>query len=189
MKTKLISLAIILVCVPLFWAIGCRGIVDEKDYEVFARAIGDTTITVYPTVARIGRNFEYDTGASAAIAEMIRSEELATVTISHEQVSITRGWHANQARMLRESAEDFATHIAAHPVNTDYVLLAEYLGGRPNRFGGIHCYILEKTGTPVFVLLLNSHDKRFARKSPSSKADCTDVLLDTLRHDLSRADK
>ena len=108
-----------------------------------------------------------------------RGEKLAKVEVTDVHVPITGGWDQDQSQMLQASAESFATDIRAHPIGTDYALLAEYLFGRDVAVG-IHCYVLDAEGTVAYAVLLNDHHAPFA-EAPLYTADaCTEVLIDVL---------
>ncbi len=175
-------------CLGAMWgSVGCRGIVDEEANATFLKTLGQTSITVYPAFVRQGRENSYEQGAAEAVGVFFADEGLGTVTVSQEQVPIIGGWHMNQARMLRESAKDFAKYVVAHDIETDYALLPEYLTGGEGYVGGIHCYILDAEGTVAYAMLLNSHHKPFYEADPQTVADCTAVLIEVLRDDLKVA--
>lgn len=175
-------------CVSALWgSAGCRGTIDEEANATFLETLGRTSVTVYPAFVRQGQEHSYEPGAAEAIGAFFAEEGLATVTVSQEQVPITGGWHMNQARMLRESAEDFAKCVVQHDIETDYALLPEYLTGSSGGVGGIHCYLLDAEGAVAYAVLLNSHHKRFYESDPQTIADCTAVLVGVLRDDLKVA--
>ncbi|MHC4947182.1 MAG: hypothetical protein ACYTG1_02815 [Planctomycetota bacterium] len=181
-------LAVVACAVLVATSAGCAGIVDEAAHDRLMDALGDTTVTVYPTVIRT-RTIEYDEASATELADYLREQELtATAEVSDEHVAIPGPWHRNQARMLRESAESFAAHLSSNPVETDYALLAEYLIGS-RAVGGIHCYVLEPDGTVAFVVLLNSHHAPFSRVDPKTREDCTRVLLEVLDDELGDRSK
>ena len=90
---------------------------------------------------------------------------------------------SDSAKMLKESAEAFATYLAEHPVATEYALLPEYLLGRTT-VGGIHCYIVDAENRWAYAVLLNSHWEEFIEMNPQTVDDCTPVLIEALRGDL-----
>jgi hypothetical protein len=99
-------------------------------------------------------------------------------------VSITGEVHMDQSRMWRESAAEFSAWIAAHPPETDYAILPEYVGAGPAREAvGVHAYVVDRAGTLVDGELLNSHQEIFATAHPRTAADCTEVLVAALRLD------
>jgi hypothetical protein len=172
-------------CLGTLWAsAGCGGIVDEQANKTFIERLGHTSVTVYPAFVRIAKESEYEPGVTDAIAAFFTDQGWATVEVSEDQVPITGGWRMNQARMLRESAEDFAKYVVEHGIQTDYALLPEYLTGGAGHVGGIHCYILDTEGTVAYATLLNSHHRPFQEAQPQTVADCTAVLIVILHDDL-----
>ncbi len=140
-------------CMGALWvSAGCRGIIDEEANATFLKTLGDTSVTIYPAFVRKGQQNLYESGAAEAVGVFFADEGLATVTISQEHVPITGGWRMNQARMLRESAEDFAKYVVEHDIATDYALLPEYLTGSTGGVGGIHCYLLDAGGTVAYAV-------------------------------------
>jgi hypothetical protein len=165
--------------------IGCAGPVDLVAHEAFLGALGSTSITVFPAYVRDGQQNRYEDAAAPPIGQLFVDEDLATVTVSEEHVPITGPWHSNQAKMLTESAEAFASYLAEHPVATEYALLPEYLLlGGSGAVGGIHCYIVDAENRLAYVVLLNSHWDVFIEMNPQTVADCTPVLIEALREDL-----
>lgn len=165
---------------------GCAGPTDAEARHTFLRSLGDTSITVFPAFVRDG-DPPYDEKAAMSIGEVLTDEGLAEVTISQEQVPITGLWRHNQARMLRESAAEFAEYLKANPTATEYALLPEYLAGDWG-VGGIHCYIVDADNRLAFVVLQNSHWPIFKEVNPQTVDDCTEVLIRVLRKSLAPAD-
>lgn len=168
-----------------FTMASCRGIVDPAAEAAFLKSLGNTSITVFPAYVRGEQDTDpvYDADAAQAIAGFIDEENLATVTVSDEQVPITGPWHMNQAQMLQESAASFGGYLEDNPAESDYALLAEYLLG-PRTVMGIHCYVIDGEGRIAYVVLLNSHHNPFSEADPQTVEDCTEVLLSVLREDL-----
>jgi hypothetical protein len=155
---------------PLLLAAAC-GWAEKPDRERFLRAVGNTSITVFPACVRAGNAGSHDPGAAAKIAAGLNAAGVGQAKASDGRVPLPEGWHRNQARMFRESGEALGRYVRAHGLDTEYALLPEYLiGGRGTAFG----------------VLLNSHWKQFRKAKPKSPADCTEVLLQVLREDLRR---
>lgn len=165
---------------------GCAGPVDQAAKDAFLGSLGNTSITVFPAFVRDGEP-PYDENAAVSIGEFLTDEGLAEVAISQEQVPITGPWHNNQARMLRESAAEFAEYLKANPTATQYGLLPEYLAGDWG-VGGIHCYIVDADNRLAFVVLQNSHWPIFTEVNPQTVDDCTEVLIRVLRESLVPVD-
>ncbi len=159
---------------------GCTAsVIDKEARAQFAREVGDVSITVYPTYVR-DRDPHYDAAAADALAEVLRREDIATVVRAADEVPITSEWGMNQARMYRESAQDLARYVKAHPIDTDYAALAEYLMGK-DAVGGVHLYVVRSDGTIAFGLGTNSHHDVFRAVDPKTPADATEVLHRDIR--------
>ncbi len=167
-------------------ASGCAGPIDPEAREVFLHSLGNTSIAVYPAFVR-DREPPYDENAAVRIGAFLTDEQLADVTITDERVPITSPWRRNQARMLRESAAEFAEYVKANPIDTEYALMPEYLMVGSGVVGGIHCYIVDAENRLAFVVLQNSHWPIFAEVNPKTIDDCTEVLIRVLRQSLTPA--
>jgi len=165
------------------FASGCGSIVNPQAKEALFQTLGNTSFTVFPTFVR-ALDTSYDEDAAREIGEFLTGEDLGDVALSTENVPIIGSWGMNQAKMLRESAEDFAGYVRDHPIETEYALLAEYLILGTGIPGGIHCYVLDAQGRVAHVVLLNSHWSAFADADPQTVEDCTGVLIEVLRDDL-----
>jgi hypothetical protein len=163
---------------------GCGSIIDEQAERTLMDALGDTSITVFPAFVRDGQQARYDADAARRIGQFLTEQNLAVPTVSEAQVPITSQWGMNQAKMLRASAADFTAYVQAHPIQTDYALLPEYLIGGQGAVMGIHCYLVDQGGKVAFAVLLNSHHQAFADAQPKSVEDCTEVLIQVLRERL-----
>jgi hypothetical protein len=163
---------------------GCGGIIDEQAERTLMDTLGDTSIAVFPAFVRDGQQARYNADAARQIGQFLTGEKLAAATVSQAQVPITSQWGMNQAKMLRASAADFTAYVQAHPIQTDYALLPEYLIGGQGVVVGVHCYVVDEGGKVAFAVLLNSHHQTFADAQPKNVEDCTEVLIQVLRERL-----
>ena len=163
---------------------GCGSGADPAAEKMLLQNVGKTSVTVFPAVVR-RQTVSYDDNASVKLTEFLNTAGLADATASDRHVPITGPWRHNPARMLRESAKEFAAYVRANPIGTRYALLPEYLFG-PTEAGGIHAYVVDADGTVAFQVLLNSHWEEFSKAKPKTADDCTAVLIDVLRDRLKR---
>lgn len=179
------TLAFVALCATIgLVAGGCGGIIDEQAEAAFEKAVGNTTITVFPVFVRDGEEHTYNRDAARALGAFLTTENIATVTQADAEVPITSKWGMNQAKMLRGSAADFTRYVQANPIATDYALLAEYLIGGRGKVMGVHMYLVDKQGTVAYAILTNSHHKVFTDVDPQNVADCTKILENKMRADL-----
>jgi len=169
-------------------ASGCQYPVDRVAKEAFWGGLGKTSITVFPAFVRRGQSGSWDERSAQTVGAFFGDKGLATVTVSDAHVPIIGSWHSNQARMLAESAEAFASYVKAHPISTEFALMPEYLMLR-SRAGGVHCYVADAQGRLAYVILQNSHWTEFAEVDPKSVDDCTEVLVRVLENGLLPMEK
>ena len=178
--------AVLVVSGAAILAIGGCSIVDPQAKEALMRDLGSTSFTVFPAVVR-RQAISYDENSAARIGEFLATQRLGQGTVSDVHVGISGPWHMNQARMLRESAEEFAFYVKDHPIETAYAVLPEYLLSGSDAVHGIHGYIIDKNGKVAFVVLQNSKWPAFQGVNPQTVEDCTEVLVRALRESLRPA--
>jgi len=156
---------------------GCGGIVDEAAEKQFKQDLGTTSITVFPAAVRRDK-VSYDPNAARQLGDFLKERKLADATVSDADVPLTGPWHANEAKMWRESAAALAAYVKDHPIQTQYAVLPEYLflGGK-GTVGGVHVYVVDKDGRVAAGALLNSHHRPFADAKPKTVEDCTALLI------------
>ncbi|RMF80988.1 MAG: hypothetical protein D6744_07660 [Planctomycetota bacterium] len=157
---------------------GCEGSpYDPQAHEQFLSAVkaGNASVVVFPACVR-SRTAEYNHEVGAALAAYFNDSGFARATVSEQEPVLKTQWQMNQAKMWRQSAESFRAHIAEHPIDADYALLAEYLLLGDGGVGGIHCYVVDRQGRLAEGLLLNSHHEEFSEANPQTIDDCTKVL-------------
>lgn len=160
---------------------GCTAsVVDPLAEEAFLASLGNTTITVFPAFVRAGEEAQYDADAATEIGVCFTDNGLATVTVADAEIPITGSWGMDQAKMFNESATEFAGYVQAHPIDTEYALLAEYLQGGAGAFLGVHCYVVDAQGHVAWGRLWNSHHDAFAEAAPETSAECTAMLTQEL---------
>lgn len=164
---------------------GCNGIVNPEAAQILVAKAGQASFTVYPSFIRSNKA-AYDAASAAQLAKFIEDHQFGHAQLSDQQVPITGQWGHNQARMLRESASDFADYVKSHPIATDYAVLAECLMGSKEVIGA-HVYVLDAKGQVADVVLANSHHAEFASRSPKTVADCHAVIQDILQKQWNQA--
>lgn len=162
----------------------CGGAADPQLEQEFRETLGDTSITVFPAAIR-RETVTYDHAATLRIGEFLAAQKLAQPTISDAEVPLSGPWHSNESTMWQESAASLGTYVKAHPIQTRYALLPEYLIlGGSGAVGGVHVYVVRDDGALVFGFGLNSHHEAFKRLSPKTVDDCTTLAIDQLRAQL-----
>lgn len=171
----------------------CSSLVNEKQTEQFFADLGNTSITIYPTYIKkmardeLGKPLGYDASNSGyenketeRLAAFLRCECLAQVKVKADEVSLGGKWQKTQYGIFKASSRAFADYVAAHPIDTEYAMMAEY--AIPNdRVWAVHAHVVNAKGELVWILHLNDHFDVFTEINPKIPADATDVLLQYLR--------
>jgi hypothetical protein len=164
---------------------GCGSAEDRAAREHFESHLGEETATVFPACVHASGPNTYDTGAARDLAAFLRDSKLMkSATTTGAEVPITTAWGMNQSRMYRDSLKDFQAYLAAHPVETDYALLPEYLVGGKGDIVGIHLYVLTKAGKVPYGVGLNSHHAEFNAMKSKTADEATQALVRSMRGEL-----
>lgn len=179
-----LSLAL-LALVPLL-AVACGGVFDEEAQAAFRARLGSVSFTVYPAFTRSPTGNGWDDASAGRLAAAITEAGCGTATAADAHVPITGEVHMNQARMWKESAAEFGAWIVAHPPATEYAILPEYIGVPATKeAGGIHAYVVDRTGKLIDGVLLNNHQEVFSSAHPRTAEDCAGVLVTVMRQEWS----
>lgn len=196
MRLKLITGRHLLSVVTLGLVLGttsCSGLVNEKQTEQFFADLGNTSITIYPTyIKRMARdnlakplgydasNSGYEHKETERLAAFLRCECLAQVKVLADEVPLGGKWQKTQYGIFKASSSAFADYVAAHPIDTEYAMMAEYAIPLDTVWA-VHAYVVNTKGELVWILHLNEHFEVFADINPRIPAEATDVLLEFLR--------
>ena len=164
----------------------CGSVIEDEARDAFRARLGSASFTVYPAYLHAPSGDSWDRASADELAAAIVAAGWGQAAAAADEVPVKSEPGMNQARMWRESAQSFAAWAAAHPPATDYAIVAEYLGFDPSGAReaiGIHAYVVDRSGTLVDGILLNSHHEGFAAAHPKTAAQCTGVLVAALRDD------
>lgn len=164
----------------------CTSPIDESDRDAFRAALGDTSITVYPSFVRTNADegSHHDTASAERLAAWIAGHDLARVVVSSDEVALPQDVQGYQYDVFLTDAKAFGAWVASHPIGTAYALLSESLitrvpaGG--TKAGGIHAYVVDARGELVDALVLNSHHDVFREADASTQPECTEVVIRVL---------
>jgi len=172
---------------------GCTSRLEQKLMDDFFASLGNTSITVYPAYVKrhaidaSGKPLGYDSDDSGydlveteRLAEFISCDSLAEVTVSSEEVPLDRKWQRTQKGLFQASARAFGEYVAAHPINTEYAMMAEYLI-LASKVWAVHAYVVNASGEVVWILHLNEHFEVLTSLNPHTPHDSTNVLINYLR--------
>lgn len=166
---------------------GCGSPVDKEANDLLVQRLGETTVTVFPAFFRDGAP-PYEHASAQTIAAALAAEGIADATVATAEIPLTSKWGHDQSRMFRDSAADFATYVKAHPPDTAYALLPEYLMGGKGDIVGVHVYIVDAEGRLAYGRLFNSHHAEFNAIKPRTAADATTLVLNDLREQFHAAE-
>ena len=167
---------------------GCAPIQDAEARAQFVKSFPTAKVTILPACVRTNAAAHtFDPAAAEALAEAWRSYGGSAI-VGEAQVALTGVWHMNQQQVMRDSAAAFGAYVKAHPFETEYALLPEYLIGRSEVIG-IHAYVVDRQGKLAFLLGYNSHQKVFSQVKPKNGADATTVLVNAFKEELPPRDE
>lgn len=167
---------ILLAVLALGAMVACTERKSAAELE-FERALGRTSLTIFPTVVRMGRTTQGDVESAKLLAAEFERRKLGKAAVREEPVEFALKASFNQAKMYQQSKAAFAAYVKAHPPGTEYAAMAEYLLSTSGQVGGIHLYVVRADGEPVGGVLLNSHWKEFKTVKPKTVQDATRALL------------
>lgn len=180
-RNRIMLIAAIVTVGTLVALTGCQGAIDKAAAAKFQKSLGQTSLAVFPAYIRTHEPY-YDVEVAERLATYFRARKLGTVAVVDAQVPITGEWRMNQHRMFRAGIADLGTHVAQHGLETDYAVMAEYLGGR-DEFCGVHLYVVDGDGRAAYGTGLNSHHAEF-RPIPKTVDECTQSLIRKLDTDM-----
>jgi len=174
-----------LAATALFGVAGCDSGPTPEEC-VFIDSLGKATFTVYPTFVRQSKSSEYYAATADDLAKLIRDEKYGEATVSTEQPVIAGGWRMNEAAMWKTSIASLGDHVKAHPIQTDYAVMGEFLMGPPGKQAvAIHVYIVDREGKKVTGVLANDHNATFDKGPRSTTDECNTLLLKLLKDDIA----
>lgn len=141
----------------------------------------DSRIVVLPTrVADRG-----DAGSASRLAHGMSEALGISVAALSEPVNLDIPGSSNEQRMLWDFARKLREHLRNHPIDADYILMADYLAEfAKGHVGAVHVVICDRTGDWVSVDFQNSHHPDFRRISPKSIEDCDKLATERIEKQL-----
>ena len=124
-----------------------------------------------------------DATSATELAKMISGAGLCKA-VATEQSPLLKASQAepNELKMLWDLAREFRDYSRKNPPGTDYALYADY-GFNPQNWeqGFVHFVVCDRSGEWVIVDMQNSHQPDYQTVKPTSKADCSRLLLRRLQ--------
>ena len=164
---------------------GCNSGPTPEE-RVFIDALGKATFTVYPTFVRNTKSTEYYAATADDLAKLIRDEKYGEATVSTEQPAIAGAWRMNEAAMWQTSIASLGDHVKAHPIQTDYAVMAEFLMAPPGHPAvAIHVYIVDREGKRITGVLANDHNSTFDKGPRTTTEECNALLQKLLKDEIA----
>jgi hypothetical protein len=151
----------------------------EKRLETMKNAGASAQLIIYPT--RVGGDHT-DQASSKRLAGMISDAGLCKATVAETgPVLKGEGW-PNEQRVLWLFAHAAQEHIKQNPVDSGYVLFADFWQ-RPNDKGvhAVHFVLCDQSGNLVIADLQNSHQEDFQNIKPTTLEDCDRLVVERIK--------
>jgi hypothetical protein len=153
----------------------------EQRQAAMKKAGTSARVMVYP--ARLGGDHTDQTSATR-LSKLLNEAKLCQATVAKTgPVLEGEGW-PNEMRVLWLFARAARSYARQHPVDSDYVLFADYWFNPRGAVWAVHFVVCDRAGDWVIVELQNSHQEDFQRINPKSLADCDRLVLERLKKHL-----
>ena len=150
----------------------------DKRLEAMKKAGTSARVMVYP--ARLGGDHTDQTSATR-LSKLLTEARLCQATVAKTgPVLKGEGW-PNEMRVLWLFARAARSYARQHPVDSDYVLFADYWFNPRGAVWAVHFVVCDREGDWVIVDLQNSHQEDFQRINPKTLADCDRLVLERLK--------
>jgi hypothetical protein len=153
----------------------------EKQLKTMKQAGSSARVLVYP--ARVGGDHA-DPNCAAHLCELLNNAKLCRASVAKTApVMEGSGW-PNEMQVLWLFARNVRGYVAQHPVDSDYVLFADYWFAPDGRVWAVHTVLCDRAGEWVMVDLQNSHQEAFQRINPKVLEDCDRLVLEQFKAEL-----
>ncbi len=150
----------------------------RKRLEAMKKAGDSARVMVYPP--RVGGDHT-DQSSATRLSKLLNEAKLCQATVAKTgPVLKGEGW-PNEMRVLWLFARAARSYARQHPVDSDYVLFADYWVAPTNVIWAVHFVVCDRAGDWVIVDLQNSHQEDFQRINPKTLADCDRLVLERLK--------
>jgi hypothetical protein len=157
----------------------------KERLAVLEKTATSARVTVYPT--RVGGDHT-DRASAARLVGLLNEAKLCQATIAKKgPVLEGEGW-PNEAKVLWLYANAARDYARQHPVDSDYVLFADYWLNPRGEVWAVHFVVCDRAGEWVISDLQNNHQADFQRVNPKTLADCDRLVLERLKSYLTLGD-
>ncbi|NOU46528.1 MAG: hypothetical protein HOO86_05625 [Bacteroidales bacterium] len=176
---------IIITLITLFILTGC---ITENKAVLNSFKSGKSTVLVCPVLILTSKTSTYDSITSQRIADYLNQKNYAEADVTTLCPPPNNKWRHNEARMLTESSELFASYVKQQklPDNT-FVLYPEfYKGGPDDIIIAVHYLLINNKGGIAMRGLINSHWPEFKQVKPRTTADCVVVFINGFENKMTK---
>jgi len=153
----------------------------EKQLKTMKQAGASAGVLVYP--ARVGGDHT-DPSCATRLSELFTEAKLFQASVAKTgPVMEGSGW-PDGMQVLWMFARNVRGYVRQHPVDSDYVLFADYWFAPSGEVWAVHFVVCDRAGDWVIVDLQNSHQDAFQRINPKNLEDCDRLVLDRLKTEL-----
>jgi hypothetical protein len=132
------------------------------------------TVTVYPPRVQGERT---DSDSAARIAGDLNGAELCTATAVAEGPLLPGAGWPSEPKVLWLFANAAKDYVREHPVDSDYVLFADYWMAPSGEVWAVHFVVLDHNGEWVLVDLQNNHHPDFQRIARTTVEECDQLVV------------
>ncbi|RME37200.1 MAG: hypothetical protein D6788_09985 [Planctomycetota bacterium] len=146
--------------------------------QIMKRACPGAKIVVLPV-----RHWNHTVSREDAVrlAEQLTEKNLCRAEAAETPFRAKLKPSPNEQKVLWELARAFRADVRQNPPAADYVLLADYMLGRPGReAAAVHFIVCDRKGEWVIVDFQNSHQDDFRAIRPVTPDDCAKLVVKRL---------
>jgi hypothetical protein len=150
---------------------------DER-LKTMKKAGASARVLVYP--ARVGGDHTDETCATH-LAELLNEAKLCQATMAKTGPLLEGAGWPNEMAVLWLFARAAREYTQQNPVDSDYVLFADYWFAPDGRVWAVHFVVCDRTGDWVIVQMQNNQREDFQRIDPKTLADCDRLVSERLK--------
>lgn len=150
---------------------------DER-LKTMKKSGASARVLVYPT--RVGGDHT-DQTCAMHLAELLNEAKLCQATTAKTGPLLEGAGWPNEMQVLWLFARAAREYTQQNPVDSDYVLFADYWFAPDGRVWAVHFVLCDRAGDWVIVDLQNNHQEDFQRIDPKTLADCDRLVCERLK--------
>jgi len=150
---------------------------DER-LKTMKKTGASARVLVYP--ARVGGDHT-DQTCTTHLAELLNEAKLGQATTAKTGPLLEGAGWPNEMQVLWLFARAAREYTQQNPVDSDYVLFADYWFAPDGRVWAVHFVVCDRAGDWVIVDLQNNHQEDFQRIDPKTLADCDRLVCERLK--------